>query len=140
MYSIKRNIENIIKNRSLTNKAILLTGPRQVGKSTLINHLFKDVNKVTFDDDLLLAQATDDPQMFLYNNPCPLIIDEVQKCPTIFNRLKIVLDNTEEMSNFYLTGSQKLQLMEGISESLTGRFSIIELDKVEPHTRLFICE
>ena len=128
MYSIKRNIENILKERASTNKAILLTGPRQVGKSTLINHLFKDANKVTFDDDLLLAQATEDPQMFLYNNPCPLIIDEVQKCPTIFNRLKIVLDNTEEMSNFYLTGSQKLQLMEGISESLAGRVSVIELD------------
>lgn len=128
MYSIKRNIENILKERASTNKAILLTGPRQVGKSTLINHLFKDANKVTFDDDLLLAQATEDPQMFLYNNPCPLIIDEVQKCPTIFNRLKIVLDNTEEMSNFYLTGSQKLQLMEGISESLAGRVSAIELD------------
>ena len=128
MYSIKRNIENILKERASTNKAILLTGPRQVGKSTLINHLFKDANKVTFDDDLLLAQATEDPQMFLYNNPCPVIIDEVQKCPTIFNRLKIVLDNTEEMSNFYLTGSQKLQLMEGISESLAGRVSVIELD------------
>ena len=128
MYSIKRNIENILKERASTNKAILLTGPRQVGKSTLINHLFKDANKVTFDDDLLLAQATEDPQMFLYNNPCPLIIDEVQKCPTIFNRLKIVLDNTEKMSNFYLTGSQKLQLMEGISESLAGRVSAIELD------------
>ena len=128
MYSIKRNIENILKERASTNKAILLTGPRQVGKSTLINHLFKDANKVTFDDDLLLAQATEDPQMFLYNNPCPLIIDEVQKCPTIFNRLKIVLDNTEKMSNFYLTGSQKLQLMKGISESLAGRVSAIELD------------
>ena len=58
MYSIKRNIENILKERASTNKAILLTGPRQVGKSTLINHLLKDANKVTFDDDLLLAQAT----------------------------------------------------------------------------------
>lgn len=128
MYTIKRSIEDVLKQRALTNKALLLTGARQVGKSTLFNHLFKDVNKVTFDDDLLLAQATDDPQMFLYNNPCPLIIDEVQKCPTIFNRLKIVLDNTEEMSNFYLTGSQKLHLMEGISESLAGRVSVVELE------------
>lgn len=128
MYTIKRNIEEILKQRASNSKALLLTGPRQVGKSTLFNYLFKDVNKVTFDDDLLLAQATEDPQMFLYNNPCPLIIDEVQKCPTIFNRLKIVLDNTEEMSNFYLTGSQKLQLIEGISESLAGRISIIELE------------
>ena len=68
MYTIKRNIEEILKQRASNNKAILLTGPRQVGKSTLFNYLFKNANKVTFDDDLLLAQATDDPQMFLYNN------------------------------------------------------------------------
>ena len=128
MYSIKRNIEDVIKQRSITNKAILLTGPRQVGKSTLFKHLFSNVNYVTFDDDILLMQASEDPQMFLYNNPCPLIIDEVQKCPSIFNRIKIILDNTDSMSNFYLTGSQKLQLIEGISESLAGRVSIIELE------------
>ena len=128
MYSIKRNIEDVIKQRSANNKAILLTGPRQVGKSTLFKHLFSNVNYVTFDDDILLMQASEDPQMFLYNNPCPLIIDEVQKCPSIFNRIKIILDNTDSMSNFYLTGSQKLQLIEGISESLAGRVSIIELE------------
>lgn len=128
MYTIRRNIEEIIINRAKSNKAILLTGPRQVGKSTLYKHLFPNVNSVTFDDDLLLAQATEDPQMFLYNNPSPLMIDEVQKCPSIFNRLKIVLDNTDKMSNYYLTGSQKLQLMAGVSESLAGRVSIIELE------------
>lgn len=128
MYSIKRNIEGVVKELAKTSKAILLTGPRQVGKSTLISHLFNDVRYVTFDDDLLLAQASQDPKLFLYNNPCPLIIDEVQKCPTLFNQLKIVLDNTDNYSNFYLTGSQKLQLMEGISESLSGRIAVIELD------------
>ena len=128
MYTIKRHLEEVLLKRARSNKAILLTGPRQVGKSTLLNHLFPDVNNVTFDDDLLLAQASEDPQLFLYNNPCPLMIDEVQKCPSIFKRLKIVLDNTDNMSNFYLTGSQKLQLMEGISESLAGRISIVELD------------
>ena len=128
MYTIKRHLEEVLIKRARSNKAILLTGPRQVGKSTLLNHLFPDVNNVTFDDDLLLAQASEDPQLFLYNNPCPLMIDEVQKCPSIFKRLKIVLDNTDNMSNFYLTGSQKLQLMEGVSESLAGRISIVELD------------
>ena len=56
------------------------------------------------------------------------MIDEVQKCPSIFNKLKILLDNTDEYGNFYLTGSQKLQLMEGVSESLAGRVSIVELE------------
>lgn len=128
MYSIKRHIEGVVERRSKNSKAILLTGPRQVGKSTLYKHLFGKVNQVTFDDDLLLAQAEEDMNLFLLNNPCPLMIDEVQKCPSIFNKLKIVLDNTDEYGNFYLTGSQKLQLMEGVSESLAGRVSVVELE------------
>ena len=128
MYSIKRHIEPVVARRAKNSKAILLTGPRQVGKSTLFKHLFSDVNQVTFDDDLLLAQAAEDVGLFLLNNPCPLMIDEVQKCPSIFNRLKIVLDNTDKLSNFFLTGSQKLQLMENVSDSLAGRISIVELE------------
>ena len=127
MYSIMRHIEPIVQRRARNSKAILLTGPRQVGKSTLFKYLFNDVNQVTFDDDLLLAQATDDPGLFLLNNPSPLMIDEVQKCPSIFNHLKMVLDNTEKLSNFFLTGSQNLQLMEKVSDSLAGRISIVEL-------------
>lgn len=128
MYSIKRHIENVVERRSQNSKAILLTGSRQVGKSTLYKHLFSNVNQVTFDDDLLLAQAEEDINLFLLNNPCPLMIDEVQKCPAIFNKLKIILDNTDKHGNFYLTGSQKLQLMEGVSESLAGRVSVVELE------------
>ncbi|SDB60174.1 hypothetical protein SAMN02910317_03192 [Ruminococcaceae bacterium FB2012] len=128
MYSIKRHIAPIIERRAKNSKAILLTGSRQVGKSTLFRHLFSNVNQVTFDDDLLLAQASEDIGLFLLNNPAPLVIDEVQKCPSIFNKLKIVMDNTDNYGNFFLTGSQKLQLMEGISDSLAGRVSVVELD------------
>ena len=106
MYSIKRHIEPVVRRRAENSKAILLTGSRQVGKSTLFKHLFRDANQVTFDDDLMLAQASEDVGLFLLNNPCPLMIDEVQKCPSIFNRLKIVLDNTDRHGNFFLTGSQ----------------------------------
>ncbi len=128
MYTIKRNIEEVIIRRANSSKAILLIGSRKVGKSTLFNHLFSYANYVTFDDYLVLLQASEDPTLFLYNNPCPLIIDEVQKCPSIFNRIKIYLDNSEKMANFFLTGSQKLQLLENVSESLAGRISIMELD------------
>ena len=128
MYTIERHIEPIVDRRAGNSKAILLTGPRQVGKSTLFKHLFSNANQVTFDDDLLLAQAADDVGLFMLNNPPPLMIDEVQKCPSIFNRLKIILDNTEKMGNFFLTGSQKLQLMENISDSLAGRISVVELE------------
>ena len=145
MYSIKRHIEEIVEQRAKNSKAIMLTGPRQVGKSTLFKHLFSTVNQVTFDDDLLLAQAEDDMNLFLLNNPCPLMIDEIQKCPAIFNKLKITLDNTDTYGNFYLTGSQKLQLMEGVSESLAGRVSVVELEGLSlreiytvPFTKHFI--
>ena len=128
MYSIHRHIAPIIERRAKNSKAVLLTGPRQVGKSTLFRHVFREVKQVTFDDDLLLAQATEDPGLFFLNNPMPLVIDEVQKCPAVFNRMKILLDNTETYGNIFLTGSQKLQLMEEISESLAGRVSIMELE------------
>ena len=128
MYSIKRHVAPIIEKRAKNSKAILLTGPRQVGKSTLFRHLFPKVSQVTFDDDLLRAQVDEDINLFLLNNPCPLMIDEVQKCPQIFNRMKIILDNTEKLSNFYLTGSQKMRLMESVSESLAGRISVMELE------------
>ncbi|MBR4489351.1 ATP-binding protein [bacterium] len=128
MYSIKRHIAPIIEKRAKNSKAVLLTGPRQVGKSTLFRHLFPKVSQVTFDDDLLRAQVEEDVNLFLLNNPCPLMIDEVQKCPQIFNKLKIILDNTEKLSNFYLTGSQKMRLMESVSESLAGRISVMELE------------
>ena len=128
MYSIKRHIEPVLERRAKNAKAVLLTGPRQVGKSTLFKHLFQDVAQVTFDDDILLAQATEDVGLFLLNNPCPLMIDEVQRCPSIFHRVKMILDNTDERSLFYFTGSQKLQLMESVSESLAGRISVLELD------------
>ena len=128
MYSIKRHIEPVLERRAKNAKAVLLTGPRQVGKSTLFKHLFHGVGQVTFDDDLLLAQATEDVGLFLLNNPCPLMIDEVQRCPSIFHRVKMILDNTDERSLFFFTGSQKLQLMESVSESLAGRISVLELD------------
>ena len=128
MYSIKRHVAPIIEKRAKNSKAILLTGPRQVGKSTLFRHLFPKVSQVTFDDDLLRAQVDEDINLFLLNNPCPLMIDEVQKCPQIFNRMKIILDNTEKLSNFYLTGSQKMRLTESVSESLAGRISVMELE------------
>lgn len=128
MYSIKRHIEPVVRRRARNSKAMLLTGSRQVGKTTLCRYLFTEISQVTFDDDLLQAQAVEDPALFLLNNPPPLMIDEVQKCPSIFNRLKIVLDNTEKKMNFILTGSQKLQLMESVSDSLAGRVSVMEME------------
>ena len=124
---IERAITSIIKERSRTTKCQLITGARQVGKSTLIKHVFPEYNKANFDDRLTRLQAKEEPKLFFLNNPPPLFIDEVQKENSILEELKIKIDESEETGLFILSGSQKLELMKGLSESLAGRVSITEL-------------
>lgn len=127
MTFIKRAITDVLHNRVSNSKVLLLTGPRQVGKSTLLKHEYDNYHYVTFDNDLIRAQARDEQGLFFLNNPTPLIIDEVQKEASILNGIKLRVDATNERGNFLLTGSQKLELMKGVSESLAGRISILEL-------------
>jgi len=124
---IKRNIENVLKRRAANSHCILVTGARQVGKSTLLKTLFPNVRYVTFDDKLLLSAAVDDPKLFLKNLPKPSILDEVQYAQDIFPYIKIECDNGNEYENYYLTGSQQMKLMANVKESLAGRVSILEL-------------
>lgn len=127
MAFIKRAITDVLHNRVYNSKVLLLTGPRQVGKSTLLKHEYDNYHYVTFDNDLIRAQARDEQGLFFLNNPTPLIIDEVQKEASILNGIKLRVDASNERGNFLLTGSQKLELMKGVSESLAGRISILEL-------------
>ncbi len=127
MAYIERAITPILKNRVKTSKCALLTGARQVGKSTLIKHEFPEYNRANFDDRLTRLQAKEEPKLFFMNNPCPLFIDEVQKENDILEDIKLIVDDSEERGQFILSGSQKLELMKGMSESLAGRVSITEL-------------
>ena len=127
MAYIERAISEVLKKRVATSKVFLLTGARQVGKSTLINHIYPKYNKTTFDDKLTRLQAREEPKMFFLNNPRPLVIDEAQKEDSIFEEIKILVDNSDARGEFILSGSQKLKLMKGMSESLAGRVSIMEL-------------
>ncbi|MBE5887915.1 MAG: ATP-binding protein [Lachnospiraceae bacterium] len=127
MAYIDRAITSVLKNRVRASKCILVTGARQVGKSTLIRHEFPEYNRVNFDDRLTRIQAKDEPKLFFMNNPCPLFIDEVQKENSVLEEIKIIVDEREERGLFILSGSQKLELMKGMSESLAGRVSITEL-------------
>lgn len=127
MAFIKRAITDVLHNRVSNSKVLLLTGPRQVGKSTLLKHEYDNYHYVTFDNDLIRAQARDEQGLFFLNNPTPLIIDEVQKEASILNGIKLRVDASNERGNFLLIGSQKLELMKGVSESLAGRISILEL-------------
>ena len=121
---IQRAITPILKQRVSTSKCMLLVGARQVGKSTLIKHEFKDFNRANFDDRLTRMQAKEEPKLFFLNNPQPLFIDEVQKESSILEDIKQIVDESDERGMFILSGSQKLELIKGMSESLAGRVSL----------------
>ena len=127
MAYIERAITPILKKRVQESKCTLVTGARQIGKSTLIKHEFPDYNRANFDDRLTRLQAKEEPKLFFMNNPCPLFIDEVQKENSVLEEIKLLVDDSEERGRFLLSGSQKLELMKGMSESLAGRGSITEL-------------
>ena len=127
MMYIKRLIENVLKDRFENSKCLLISGTRQVGKSTLLKHLYSNINYVTFDDLLFKNLANDDPKLFISNLPKPSIIDEVQYTPNIFPYIKIECDNTNNSGNYLLTGSQQMKIMKKAKESLAGRVSILEL-------------
>ena len=127
MAYIERAVTSVLKNRVSSSKCLLLTGARQVGKSTVIKHVFPEYNKADFDDRLTRLQAKEEPKLFFLNNPKPLFIDEVQKESSILEEIQMMVDNSESRGDFILSGSQKLELMKGMSESLAGRVSIVEL-------------
>lgn len=124
---INRAISEVLNSRVKTSKCLLLTGARQTGKSTVLKHEFPDYNRVSFDDRLTRQQAKEEPKLFFLNNPCPLFIDEVQKENRILEDIKLIVDESDERGMFILSGSQKLELMKGMSESLAGRVSVTEL-------------
>lgn len=127
MAYIERAITPILKKRVKASKCLLITGARQVGKSTLVRHEFPEYNRANFDDRLTRMQAKEEPKLFFMNNPCPLFIDEVQKENGVLEEIKMIVDESDERGMFILSGSQKLELMKGMSESLAGRVSITEL-------------
>ncbi len=127
MAYIERAISDILKRRVKSSKCLLLTGARQVGKTTLIKHQFTDYNRVSFDDKMTRLQAKEEPKLFFLNNPRPLFIDEVQKENSILEDVKALVDESEKRGQFIFSGSQKLELMKGMSESLAGRISVMEL-------------
>ena len=127
MKYIKRSAENVIKKQEKIFKAILITGARQVGKTTILKNLKSNVNYITLDDMILNQLAKEDPNLFLKSNKKPLIIDEIQYAPDLLRYIKIELDKSEEKAMFYLTGSQQFHLMKDVSESLAGRVGILNL-------------
>lgn len=127
MAYIHRSIEEKLKKAADTYKAVLVTGPRQVGKSTLLQKLFEDRKYVTLDDPFLEQQARENGSMFMMLNPPPVTFDEIQRAPELFRYIKMKCDTSEASGLFCLSGSQQFKLMHNVSETLSGRISIVEL-------------
>ena len=123
-----RTLANTIKEASNHFRVLLLTGPRQVGKTTLLE-LCADKNRayITLDDLDARQLAQNDPALFIQTYRPPLIIDEIQYAPELFSYIKIAVDREKKNGMYWLTGSQKFHLMKGITETLAGRVAIIDL-------------
>lgn len=131
MEYISRHMENRILELSRSYSAILLTGPRQAGKTTMLRELAEKENigrrYVTLDDLADRDLAKNDPALFLQLHKPPILIDEVQYAPELFTYIKIHIDEHHNPGDFWMTGSQIFRLMRGVQESLAGRVALLHM-------------
>lgn len=129
MQYIHRTLERKFLKMSSFFKAVLVTGARQVGKTTMLKHLAENENRtyVSMDNQMARALAKTDPVLFFQTYKPPIIIDEIQKAPELFEQIKIMCDETDERGLFWLTGSQQYHMISNIRETLAGRIGILEL-------------
>ncbi|MDR2395423.1 MAG: ATP-binding protein [Endomicrobium sp.] len=124
---IYRHLQNVLKDKKFAKGVIAVTGARQTGKSTMLENLVPNIPNLTLDDLRLRFLAKKDPALFIADNKAPIFIDEVQRAPEILSYIKIEVDKAKEKNMYYLTGSQKFNMMKDMAESLAGRVSIFEL-------------
>ena len=131
MEYIKRNMEDIFLTLNKQYPAILVTGPRQAGKTTMLQKLIEveecNRNYVSLDDLNDRALAKSDPTMFFQIHQPPILIDEIQYAPELFTYIKIHVDKYQRAGDFWMTGSQLFKLMDGVQESLAGRVALLHL-------------
>ncbi len=129
MHYISRSLETVVKQVTLEYPVVLVAGPRQVGKTTMLQKLMEGTERgyVTLDDLNERSLAKTDPEMFLQLHKPPVLIDEVQYAPELFTYIKIYADSHQEPGAFWLTGSQVFKLMHGVQESLAGRVAVLSM-------------
>ncbi len=137
---IKRDLERKFLHMSAAFKAVMVVGARQVGKSTMLKHLAEGQNRtyVTMDDTQLRAFAQTDPKLFLQTYQPPLLIDEVQKAPELFEEIKILCDENDARGQFWLTGSQSKKLVKKAGDSLAGRLCILKMYSLSAREKLCV--
>jgi len=125
---VPRTLEPFIIQAGEQFPVVLLTGARQVGKTTLLRRLSQGERVyVTLDDPLILSLARTDPALFMQRFPPPVLIDEIQYATELLPHIKMAADRAGQPGLFWLTGSQQFHLMKGVSESLAGRVAVIHL-------------
>lgn len=124
---IKRHAEKTVQELSRMFGAVLVAGPRQVGKTTMLEQLTSGMNYVTLDDPIIHAGAEEESGTFFKDNPPPVFVDEIQKAPALFEQIKMLLDRERKKGQFFMCGSQQFKMMKGVSESLAGRIGLLTL-------------
>lgn len=129
MKYISRNLEKVVSQVTKEYPVVLVTGPRQVGKTTMLQKLMEGTDRkyVSLDDLNERDLAKNDPELFLQLHKPPVLIDEVQYAPELFTYIKIYVDKNHNPGDFWLTGSQVFKLMRGVQESLAGRVAVLSL-------------
>ncbi len=134
MNYIPRAMEPLVERTASEYSVVLVVGPRQVGKSTMLNHVIGqaalDVERVTLDDLTERQLASTDPAMFFQVHRPPVLVDEVQYAPELFSQIKMMVDAGAPAGSFWLTGSQQFRLMELAGESLAGRVAVLPLSSL----------
>ena len=124
----ERTITDTIRNVSETFPVLLVTGPRQVGKSTILERMMEpERKKVSLDNPTMRLLAKTDPELFLQRYSPPFLIDEVQYAPELFPYIKIIVDERKTPGDFWLTGSQMFRMMQNVTETLAGRAGIVPM-------------
>ncbi len=125
---VDRTLEAVVARASAQFPVLLLTGARQVGKTTLLHHVSGPERRyVSLDDPLVASLAKTDPPLFMQRFPPPVLVDEIQYAPELLPHVKMSVDRSRNPGAFWITGSQHFHLMKGVSESLAGRVSVLHL-------------
>ncbi|MBT9134304.1 MAG: hypothetical protein DDT39_01265 [Firmicutes bacterium] len=124
---IRRHIEPVVTRIAERKPVVVLTGARQVGKSTMLREVYRGINYIALNRPLVRDSARANPSLFFDTYKPPIIVDEIQKAAELFDFIKDIVDEDAAKGQFYLTGSQSLRLMKHVSDSLAGRAGVIKL-------------
>lgn len=124
---IKRHMEAVVERLSQMFGAVLVTGSRQVGKTTMLKQVTSNIPYITLDDPIILNSAIQEPITFIKDNPPPVYIDEIQYATGMFPYIKMLIDENNGKGLFYMSGSQQFKMMQSVSETLAGRLGIVNL-------------